>query len=116
MAVDMQQTLQDFEKSRADLMSISSQKQQLELQNRMVDETLEVLDKTKEKKVYKAVGNIMVLSDRAGVEKELKEQKETLSLRVKTLQKQEDTLINKLNKLKSDIESAQGTPTSATKK
>jgi len=107
MTEDMQQTIQEFEQNRANLVTISAQKQQLELQQKMMEETLEVLEKTKEKKVYKAVGNIMVLSDTASVSKELNDSKESIALRVKTLKTQEDNLIEKLNKLKSTIEAAQ---------
>jgi prefoldin beta subunit len=104
---DMQQLVNDFEKSRMQLMNVSSQRQNFQVQSDVIDESLEELGKTKEKKVYKAVGNILILSDIKDVEKELKEQKETTSLRLKTMKKQEESLVEKLNKLKSEIEAIQ---------
>jgi len=97
----------EFERSRAQLMNISAQKQQMQIQSVTLGQALEELGKTKEKKVYKAVGNILIQTETGKVKKELKEKKDTVDLRLKTLQKQEDSLINKLNKLKSEIESSQ---------
>lgn len=105
---EMQKNIADFERNRQQLMIVSSQKQQLEMQNKIIENALDELKKTKEKKVYKAIGNILLLSDVKDVEKELKDQKETGELKTKTLQKQEDALIEKLNKLKADIEFASG--------
>lgn len=105
---EIQQKLMDFERNRVQLVNISNQKQQLQFQNNTLKKAVEELGKTKEKKVYKAIGNILILSDVEDVKKEISEQAESLELRVKTLQKQEDALMEKLNKLKTEIESATG--------
>ncbi|MFH1255708.1 MAG: prefoldin subunit [Candidatus Diapherotrites archaeon] len=104
MANEQQQSIQDFERNRVQLMNVSSQKQQLQMQSQGLNASLEELGKTAEKKVFKAVGPIMLLTDAKEVEKQIKEQKESVDLRVKTLQKQEDALVDKLNKLKASIE------------
>ncbi len=96
--------VEEFEKTRQQLMGVSSQKQQLQFQATAMGKSLEALEKTKEKKVYKAVGNILILSDTADVQNELKDQKEVADLRLKSLQKQEDSIVQKLNKLKAKIE------------
>ncbi|MBN1940550.1 MAG: prefoldin subunit beta [Candidatus Diapherotrites archaeon] len=107
MAEDIQTQAIEFERNRQQLLGISTQKQQLQIQSSALNNALEELEKTKEKKVFKIVGNILIQSEVAATKKELKEKKETMDLRIKTLQKQEDSLVNKLNKLKSEIESAQ---------
>ncbi|MFH1544857.1 MAG: prefoldin subunit [archaeon] len=99
-----QQDIMEFEKTRNHLINISGQKQQLQFQSTAMKDALEELEKTKEKKVYKAVGNILVLSTVEGVKKELTQQKESADLRVKTLQKQEDLTVEKLNKLRARLE------------
>jgi prefoldin beta subunit len=96
--------IMQFEQSRNQLMSVSAQKQQFRAQSITLEKALEELGKTTEKKVYKAVGNILILSDTQEAKKELQETKETLDLRIKTLQKQEDVLVQKLNKLRHQIE------------
>ncbi len=102
-----QQDIMEFERNRAQLMTISAQKQQLQVQSGIVQKSIDELDKTSEKKVYKAVGNILILSDVSETKKELQETKESMDLRIKTLQKQEDAALNKLNALRHKIE---GTP------
>lgn len=104
---EMQQTVAEFERGRAQLMNVSAQKQQLQLQSAAINASLEELGKTKEKKVYKAAGAILVLKDTADAKKELADQKESNELRLKTVQKQEDALLDKLNKLRSKIEGIQ---------
>lgn len=100
----MQQKVMDFRKSREQLMMISGQKQQIQAQVFGINEALKELKETKEKKVYKAVGNILILKDVGAVTTELGDTAEKFNLRVTTLQKQEDTLLDKLNKLRADIE------------
>lgn len=102
-----QAKLVEFERNRSQLLGISAQKQQMQIQSMTLKQALDELAKTKEKKVYKAVGNILIQSDTIKVKKELEEKKSSVDLRLKTIQKQEDSLINKLNKLKSEIESSQ---------
>ncbi|MBS3061817.1 MAG: prefoldin subunit [Candidatus Diapherotrites archaeon] len=99
-----QQAIADFSRNRDQLISISSQKQQYLMQSATLKMSLDELEKTSEKKVFKAVGNILVSVTTDDAKKELADQKETVDLRIKTLQKQEDATIQKLNKLKSDIE------------
>ena len=104
----IQDSINEFERTRMQLMNISAQKQQLQMQSSALGDALKELEKTKEKKVYKAVGNILILSPADRVKKEVTEQKESIELRVKTLQKQEDISIEKLNKLKHRIETKSG--------
>jgi len=104
MAEVDQAKIAEFEKNRAQLMNVSAQKQQMQMQSMALKQALDELTKTKEKKVFKAVGNILIQQETTVVKKELKEKQESLDLRLKTVQKQEDSLMNKLNKIKSDIE------------
>ena len=104
---DMNKAIQEFERGRAQLSAIESQGQSLTIQSQILGDALAELKDTKEKKVYKAVGNILILTDVKKVEKELSEQKETVDLRQKTVKKQEEAMLDKLNKLKSEIEAEQ---------
>ena len=96
--------LLEFERSRQMLGNINAQKQQVAFQLEMIDASLEEMGKTKEKTVYKVVGNVLFLKDAKEMEKELKEKKESTELRLKTVEKQEETIIKKLNSIKSKIE------------
>ncbi len=104
---DINKAIQDFERSRVQLSAIEGQGQSLAIQAQVLGEALKELQETKEKKVFKAVGNILILTDVRRMEKELSEQKETIDLRQKTVKKQEESLMEKLNKLKAEIEALQ---------
>ncbi|MCD6479024.1 MAG: prefoldin subunit [Candidatus Diapherotrites archaeon] len=99
-----QQKLLEFHKGREQLINVGARKQQLQVQAAMIQSALDELKDSKQEKVYKIVGNIMIEKDAKQVEKELKELKEQLDARIETLQKQEDSLINRLNKLRSQLE------------
>jgi prefoldin beta subunit len=94
----------EFERNRQMLMGISQQKQQVAMQLEMINASLEEIAKTKEKTVYKVVGNVLFQKDTKEMEKELKEKKESFDLRMKTVEKQEELLVKKLNSIKTKIE------------
>ncbi len=104
MSEQIEQERIDFERQRNQLMQLSSQKQQLQFQDKVLKEALDELSKTKEEKVYKAVGNIMLLAPTTEVKKDLEKELEALDLRIKTVQKQEDISVDKMNKLKNKLE------------
>ena len=104
---EMNQMIQEFEKSRIQLGTIEQQTNSLNIQSQVLGEAIKELNESKEEKVYKAVGNILILSDAKKVLGDMEKQKETIDLRIKTLKKQEEAAIDKLNKLKAEIETAQ---------
>ena len=108
MAELNQAQVNEFRRGRQQLLNLSNQKQQMQLQSSAVHAALGELKESKPKTVYKAVGNILVEKDAKKVEKELKEAKENLDVRIESLQKQEDSLVNRLNKLKANIEENTG--------
>ncbi|MCX8158171.1 MAG: prefoldin subunit [Candidatus Diapherotrites archaeon] len=99
--------IKEFEKSRAQLINVSTQKRNFVVQSEILNNAIEELEKTKEKIAYKAIGNILIPADPKELVKELKSQKENIDLRIKTFQKQEDALLEKLNKLKAKIEKSE---------
>ncbi|MFA6064581.1 MAG: prefoldin subunit [archaeon] len=94
----------EFEKNRQMLGNVNAQKQQVTYQLEMVDASLEELAKTKEKTVFKVVGNVLFPKDAKEMEKELKDKKESTDLRLKTLAKQEEVLLKKLNTARAKLE------------
>lgn len=103
MAED-EKTIQEFNRARQQLLLVSNQKQQLQMQVAAMSAALKELEETNEEKVYKIVGNVMLKKDKTEVKKELEEAKKNLESRIETLQKQEDSLVNRLNKLKAKLE------------
>ncbi|MBW3015222.1 prefoldin subunit beta [Candidatus Woesearchaeota archaeon] len=77
------------------------QKQQFQAQLIEIDSALTELKSTE--KAYKIVGNIMVASKKEDLEKDLKQKKEMVELRIKTLEKQEQKLRDKASSLQEEV-------------
>jgi|TARA_B100001964_G_C14234064_1_gene601551 prefoldin beta subunit len=90
--------LQMLEQSMQNLLM---QKQQFQLQQVEIESALKELEKVDE--AYKIVGNIMVLSKKDDLKKDLDSKKDVMELRVKTMEKQEDQLREKASKLQNEL-------------
>jgi prefoldin beta subunit len=85
------------------LRNVLIQKEAIKLQIAEIDTALSELEKTKEEKVYKVVGNIMIKKSKEEVEKELKEGKEDLEIRIESLEKIEKDLIEKIKNIEEKL-------------
>jgi len=81
--------------------TIAMQKQQFQSQLFEVENALKELKTSKT--AYKIVGNIMILSDKEKLEKDLKQKKEIIDLRIANLDKEEKKLKEKAKKLQEDL-------------
>tara|TARA_Y100000310_G_C20704099_1_gene833164 strand:+ start:19697 stop:20044 length:348 start_codon:yes stop_codon:yes gene_type:complete len=90
--------LQMYEQS---IQQFLAQKNQFQSQLMEVDSALAELKKTDT--AYKIIGNIMVLSEKDDLKKDLDSKKEMLELRIKTMEKQESQVKEKTSKLQSEI-------------
>ncbi len=90
--------LQMYEQS---MQSLLMQKQQFQSKLVEIDSALAELDKAKD--AYKIVANIMVSSDKDELKKELSSKKESSELRIKTIEKQEQRIKEKAEKLQSEV-------------
>lgn len=72
------------------LQGLVVQKEQFQRQLNEIETALEEIEKTE--KAYKIVGNIMVLSDKENLKKDLNEKKEICQLRIKNIERQEKFL------------------------
>ena len=53
--------------------------------------------------VFKIIGQLMIKTDKSSITKELEDKKKMLDLRVKTIEKQETSLAEKLEKFRQEI-------------
>ena len=81
--------LQIFEQN---LQAVLMQKQAFQLELSEIENALEELSKTKEKEVYKIVGNIMVKSSKEDILKDLRQKKDMISIRLKSIDAQEKNI------------------------
>jgi len=77
------------------------QKQQFQTQLLEIESAISELSKTK--KAYKIVGNIMVEGNKDDLSKSLLSKKEMLDLRIRSVEKQEDALRKKAEKLREEV-------------
>ena len=78
------------------MQNVLVQKQALQIELMETSNALEELKKAKQDDVYKIVGSLMFKSNRQELEKELERKRDIINLRLKTLDKQEQELKDKL--------------------
>lgn len=82
---------------------VITQKQKLTIELNETTMAVEELEKDPDT-VYKSIGSILVKTKRDDVKKELEERKENLDVRIKTLERQEQRLLEKLKNMQAKIE------------
>lgn len=98
---DTEKKIEQLQLYEQSLQNFLVQKQQFQMQLVEIDSALKELETTNE--AYKLVGNIMVSSKKEDLKKELSSRKETMELRIKTLEKQESQIKEKSSKLRTEV-------------
>ena len=101
MSNDAQEKIQQLQSMEQNMQHLLKQRQQFQMQLMEVDSAIEELKKTD--KAYRIIGNIMVLSDKDTLLKELAEKKERMELRVKSVEKQENALKERAKTLREEV-------------
>jgi len=104
----VQQQLMQFQQLQAQLQMFQAQKQQMQAQAREIEHALEALGKVADDApVYRTAGSLLMrTSGKADVVKDLTSEKETLDVRLKSLEKQDQRLQEKYNELQQKLQSA----------
>jgi prefoldin beta subunit len=96
-----------FQQAQQQAQALTVQKQQLELALHETERAIEEMDKLEPSAtVYKSVGGILIKAGRDEVKKELTERKETLDLRVKTVERQEGRVVERLREMRDKLQEA----------
>lgn len=95
--------IEQFQIYQQQLQSVMMQKSTMQLQLIEIDKAVEELDATKNENAYKITGQIMVSKPVEAIKKDLSETKETLELRLKMLEKNEDRLTEKLKEMETEL-------------
>ena len=111
----LQNQIAQFQQLQQQLQLLGSQRLQLDAKLREVGGTLEELARlSSDATVYKSIGVLLVqTSDREALKRELEEHKETLTIRIKSIQKQEKSLSERYEDLQQKIQTALGGPSQA---
>lgn len=101
----VQERLLRLQQLQQTLQSILVQKQQVELELTEIEQALSELQKlTDDAVIYKAIGSLLVKSERAKVTSDLNERKELLNMRANVLGKQEERLRSQLKDLQTKLQ------------
>ena len=104
----LQNQIAQFQQLQQQLQAVTSQKIQMEAQMKEIERTSEELDKAAGD-VYKNVGSLMIkVNDKEPVKMELEESKETLEVRIKSMERQENNLREKYTEMQATINTAMG--------
>lgn len=103
MDKETEQMLNQAQMYQQQIQSVMSQKTALNLELNELKKAGEEMEKSKEKSVLKVSGPILIRMDADKMKKELKEREETISLRLKTIEKQEEKLKEKIEGLRSKV-------------
>jgi prefoldin beta subunit len=96
-----------YQQAQQHAQALASQRQQLELLMLETKKAVEALEKAPQgAAVYRSVGPLLLRASREELKKELEEERETLELRVKTLERQEERVTERLRELQQKLEEA----------
>jgi prefoldin beta subunit len=98
---ETEQKISQLQMLEQGLQSFNLQKQQLQTKLLEVDSALEELSKTDIS--YKIIGNIMVKVDKEKLKEELEQNKNTVTIRIKSVEKQETSMREKAKKIQEEV-------------
>src|SRR2546428_9591085 len=101
---DTQEMVEEFQAYQQQLQSLLIQKESLKLQVIEIDKALEELNTTQQKTAYKITGSIMVSKSIDHLKKELQDTNEIVAVQIKSLEKSEERLNNKLKELQEKLQ------------
>lgn len=104
----VQNQIAQFQQLQQQLQAVLNQKFQMDAQLKEMQRTTEELGKSPEDAViYKSIGSLLIKAEnKESVIKEIEEDKETLEIRVKTLERQEKSLKDRYQVLQDQLNKA----------
>jgi prefoldin beta subunit len=104
---NIQHQLNQFQQLQQQAQAVTVQKQNVDIQIQETESALEELKKTDNNtEVFKTAGNLLIKVKRDDINEELEEKLETLKLREKTMARQEERVMKKLEEMQSSIQEA----------
>jgi prefoldin beta subunit len=111
----VQNQIAQFQQLQQQLQAVLNQKFQMDAQVKEMQRTTEELNKSPEDVViYKSIGSLLIKAESKGVIlKEIEDDKETMEVRVKTLERQEKSLKDRYQVLQDQLNKALSTGANA---
>ena len=99
---DQNQKIQEIQFLEQNLQNLLLQKQAFQMELSETQSALKEIESSGDE-VFKIIGQLMIKTDKAKMQKELENKDKLLSLRIKTIEKQETSLAEQLEKLREEI-------------
>ncbi|VUT28071.1 MAG: Prefoldin subunit beta [Candidatus Syntrophoarchaeum sp. GoM_oil] len=105
----LQNQIAQLQQLQQQAQALTMQKSQIEMMLKEMDGALEELVKAGDDDViYRNVGEILIKSDKASVQADLTEKKETFDLRLKTIERQDERVQKRFQQLQEQVKQAIG--------
>jgi len=102
MDKELNQKIQTLQMLEQNFQHLLMQKQSFQMETNETKTALEEIEKTKED-VFRVLGQIMVKAEKKDLKKELEEKKDLLTLKVKSIEKQELGMREEIERLRNDV-------------
>lgn len=99
---ETQESIQELQSLEQNYQAMSMQKQAFQIEVNEAENALQEIGKTKDE-VYRITGQVMLRASKEEIERELKEKIQVLGLRLKSIEKQESLLREKIEKLRQEL-------------
>jgi len=104
---EIQHKIMQFQEIQERIRVLITRKQQLEVELREIERTLDELKDVKdETPIFKFAGRVLIRVNKESIVKELNDRKETLELHIRTLEKQEAHARKRFEELRQDLSQA----------
>jgi prefoldin beta subunit len=104
MSDEAKQMLMEFQAYQQQLQSLMMQKESLKLQDLEIDKAVEELEKSGQKTAFKIAGSVMISKPSEEIVADLKETKEAIQVRLKSFEKAEDRITERLKEIQAKLQ------------
>lgn len=109
-----QEQIAQMQQAQQQVQALAKQKQQLEMNLKETEKALdEISEMSEETPMYKSIGGIMARTKKSDAKEELEDKRETLNLRIKQVERQEERVSKRLEELRAKVQDLLRGPSSA---
>ncbi len=107
----IQNQLAQLQQIQQQAQALAAQKNQIDINIKETELALSELEKVDDNAVvYRAIGDLLIRTEREKTKNALVEKKDTLSLRIETITRQEERIQKRFQQLQEQLKQAIGTP------
>lgn len=100
--MENQEKIQELQFLEQNVQNLLIQKQSFDIELTETKAALKEIENAKDE-VFRIIGQLMIKSDKKKIQEDLKNKEKFLDLRIKTIEKQESSITEKLDKLREEV-------------